>query len=123
MIICLTASEKSIESVLDVRFGRCAYFVMIDLKTNEQSIIENASGNSGGGAGISSGQFMIEKGIEAVITGNVGPNAMKVLKAASIEIYRGENISVEENILKYKAGLLGKITETVPSHSGMTVRS
>jgi len=122
MIICLTASEKSIESSLDTRFGRCAYFIIVDLKTNVQSIIENEAGNSGGGAGISSGQLMIEKGVEAVITGNVGPNAMKVLEAASIEIYRGENTTVKENLDKYKAGFLEKITETVPAHSGMTAR-
>jgi predicted Fe-Mo cluster-binding NifX family protein len=121
MIICITSSGKTIESSLDARFGRCSYFVIIDLITNKQSIIENEAGNSGGGAGISSGQFMIEKGVKAVITGNVGPNAMKVLEAASIEIYRGENTTVKENLDKYKAGLLEKITETVPSHSGMAV--
>ncbi|MHB1153132.1 MAG: NifB/NifX family molybdenum-iron cluster-binding protein [Eubacteriales bacterium] len=122
MIICITSGGNTIESNLDARFGRCSYFVIIDLKTNTQSIIENEAGNSGGGAGISSGQFMIEKGVEAVITGNVGPNAMKVLEAASIEIYRGENTTVKDNLDKYKAGLLKKITETVPAHSGMAVR-
>jgi len=122
MIICVTSSGNSIDSVLDPRFGRCSYFVISDLKTNEQSIIENAAGISGGGAGISSGQLMVEKNVEAIITGNVGPNAMNVLKTAGIEIYRGENTSVNENIEKFKSGLLQKIIETVPSHFGMGIK-
>ncbi len=122
MILCLTSAGNTVDSALDLRFGRCAYFVIVDSETNEQTIVENEAGSSGGGAGIAAGQFMIEKGVEAVITGNVGPNAMKVLQTASIEIYRGESGSVNENIVKFKAGLLGKITETVPAHSGMSVK-
>lgn len=120
MILCLTSAGNTLDSALDLRFGRCAYFVIVDSETNEQLIAENEAGLSGGGAGIAAGQFMIEKGVEAVITGNVGPNAMKVLQTASIEIYRGEIGSVNENIVKFKAGLLGNITETVPAHSGMS---
>jgi predicted Fe-Mo cluster-binding NifX family protein len=122
MIICVTSSGNSIDSVLDPRFGRCSYFVISDLKTNEHSIIENAAGSSGGGAGISSGQLMVEKNVEVIITGNVGPNAMNVLKTAGIEIYRGENTSVNENIENFKSGLLQKITKTVPSHFGMGIK-
>ena len=65
---------------------------------------------------------MVEKNVEVIITGNVGPNAMNVLKTAGIEIYRGENTSVNENIENFKSGLLQKITETVPSHFGMGIK-
>ncbi len=122
MIICVTSSGNSIDSILDPRFGRCSYFVISDLKTNVHSIIENSAGSLGGGAGISSGQLMVEKSVEVIITGNVGPNAMNVLMTAGIEIYRGENTSVNENIEKFKSGLLQKITETVPSHFGMGIK-
>jgi predicted Fe-Mo cluster-binding NifX family protein len=120
MKICISSKGDSVDSIMDPRFGRAAYFVITDIDTMESEIIENLAAASGGGAGIASGQMMADKGVEAVITGNVGPNAMNVLKAAKIEIYRGESASVQENIEKYKKGLLEKINTTVPSHSGMS---
>jgi predicted Fe-Mo cluster-binding NifX family protein len=119
MKICISSNGDSIDSTMDPRFGRAAYFVFIDTKTMKCEIIENSAATSGGGAGIISGQLMVDKDVEAVITGNMGPNAMKVLKAADIEIYHGENISVKENIEKFQKGLLKKIDTTVPSHYGM----
>ena len=119
MKVCISSSGNSLDSKMDPRFGRAAYFVIADTDTMESEIIENSAAVSGGGAGISSGQLMVDKGVTAVITGNVGPNAMNVLKAANIEIYRGIDVSVKENIAKFKKGLLEKINTTVPSHYGM----
>jgi len=119
MEVCVSSSGNSVESTMDPRFGRAAYFVIADTDTVEYEIIENTAAASGGGAGITSGQLMVDKGVEAVITGNVGPNAMNVLKTANIEIYRGEPVSVKENIEKFKKGLLEKITATVPPHFGI----
>lgn len=119
MKVCVSSNGNSGDSTLDPRFGRAAYFIIADAETMELESIENSASTSGGGAGITSGQIMVDKGIAAVITGNVGPNAMNVLAAANIEIYRGEPISVKENIEKFKKGNLEKISATVPSHFGM----
>ena len=119
MKICISSSRDSSESTMDPRFGRAAYFVIADTDTMECEVIENAAAASGGGVGITSGQMMVDKGVTAVITGNMGPNAMNVLKAANIEIYRGAAVSVKENIERFKKGLLEKIDTTVPSHYGM----
>ncbi len=119
MKICISSSGNSIKSTMDPRFGRAAYFVLADTDTMECEVVENAAAASGGGAGIASGQMMVDKSIKVVITGNMGPNAMNVLKAANIEIYRGVAASVEENIEKFKKGILKKIDTTVPSHYGM----
>ena len=119
MKICISSTGNSVDNTMDPRFGRAAYFVITNTDSMESEIIPNSAANSGGGAGITSGQLMVDKGVEAVITGNVGPNAMNVLKAAKIEIYRGESVSVQENVEKFKKGLLEKINTTVPSHSGL----
>lgn len=119
MKVCISSSGNSLDSKLDPRFGRAAYFVIADINTMEYEIIENSAATAGGGAGITSGQLMVDKGVAAVVTGNVGPNAMNVLKAADIEIYRGLDITVKENIEKIKKGLLEKIDAAVPSHYGI----
>ena len=119
MKVCFSSNGNSSDSVMDPRFGRAAYFAIADTETMEFEIIENAAAASGGGAGITSGQLMVDKEVKAVITGNVGPNAMNVLKAAEIEVYKGSLVSVKENLEKFKKGLLDKIDTTVPEHFGM----
>lgn len=119
MKICISSKDQSLDSAMDPRFGRAAYFVFADTKTMTHEIMENSAATSGGGAGITSGQLMVDKEVEAVITGNVGPNAMNVLQAANVEVYRGADVSITENIERFKKGLLGQINKTVPSHYGM----
>jgi predicted Fe-Mo cluster-binding NifX family protein len=122
MKICVSSKGNTLDSALDPRFGRAAYFIIADTGTMEHEVVENAAAASGGGAGIASGQLMIDKSVSAVITGNLGPNAMNVLSAAKIEAYRGDNNSVKDNIEKFKKGMLEKINKTVPSHYGMNSR-
>lgn len=119
MKVCISLSRNSSESTMDPRFGRASYFAIADTETMNFEIIENAAAISGGGAGITSGQLMVDKGVEAVITGNVGPNAMNVLKAGGIEIYKGLPVSLKENLEKFNNGLLERISTTVPEHYGL----
>ena len=123
MKVCISSKGNSLESEMDPRFGRAAYFIIAETDNSEAEIIKNEAAASGGGAGITSGQFMADKGVSAVITGNVGPNAMNVLKAAGIEIYRGVEVSVKENIEKFKKGILEKINASVSSHYGMGLQN
>jgi len=122
MKVCISSTGKTTGESLDRKFGRCGYFIIADTESGNYTAIENEAAISGGGAGISAAQLVSEKGAEVVITGNVGPNAMDVLNAAGIMIYQGTDASVKENIESFKAGLLKKITENVPPHSGMGSR-
>lgn len=123
MKICVSSTGDSLESKMDLRFGRAAYFIIADTDTMDFEVIENSAAASGGGAGITSGQLMVDRDVAAVVTGNMGPNAMNVLKAAEIEIYHGIDNTVSENIEKFKNGLLEKINSTVPSHYGMNLKN
>ena len=119
MKVCITSTGNTPESTMDPRFGRAAWFIIIDTDTMEIEPVENSAAISGGGVGIASGQLMIDGGVEAVITGNVGPNAERVLKAANIRLYKGSAVSVKENFEAFKKGLLEEIDTAVPSHFGM----
>ena len=120
MKICVTSEGKTLESKVDPRFGRCQYFVFIDTDTAELEAVQNPNTEFSGGAGIQSGQLMISKGIKAVLTGNVGPNAFQTLNAAGIKIFTGVGGTVKGAVEKYKKGEL-KVTESasVGSKFGM----
>lgn len=119
MRIILTTTGKTLDSLLDLRFGRTDIFMIVDTSTMKYEALENTGAAASGGAGITGAQIVVDKEADAVITGNVGPNAMNVLRAAGVEIYRGSAVSVKENIAQYNKGMLEKISATVPANSGM----
>lgn len=117
--IAVSATGNKMDSQMDQRFGRAASFLIVETKNLDYEAIDNSAAAASGGAGISAAQLVADKGAEAVVTGNVGPNAMNVLKAANIEIYKGSAASVKENVELFKKGALEKISTTVPVHFGM----
>lgn len=119
MRIALTSTGNTMDSQLDLRFGRAAAFIIVDTETMNFEAMANTGVTAAGGAGVSSAQFMADKDVKAVVTGNVGPNAMNILRAADIDIYRGSAVSVAENVDKFIKGELVKIETMVPSHFGM----
>lgn len=120
MKIALTANNKSLDSEIDPRFGRCKFFLIVDIDTMDFETISNESAMTSGGAGIQAAQTIAKTGVKVVITGNVGPNAFQTLNAAGIKIYTGASGTVKEAIDKYKNNEL-KETQyaSVGNHFGM----
>ena len=102
MKICITSEGKTLDSKVDPRFGRCQNFIFFDSETGNFETQENANAQFQGGAGIQSGQLMVSKGVKAVLTGNVGPNAHQVLSTAGINVFTGVSGTVKEAIEGYK---------------------
>jgi len=106
MKIAITSEGKNLDSKLDTRFGRCAYFIIFDLDTNSWEAIENTNVQLTGGAGIQSAQSVIAKGVHAVVTGKIGHNAYTTLKTGGIEIYLSNGGTIKNGIDQYKANAL-----------------
>lgn len=104
MKIAVTSTGPTLDDPVDPRFGRCAYFVIVETHAMSFEAFDNESISLGGGAGIQSAQFVASKGIDAVITGTCGPKAFQTLSAANIEIFVGQSGTVREVIEKYKRG-------------------
>ncbi len=104
MKICISSQGDNLDSQVDPRFGRCQYFIIVDPDTLEFEAVENPSVSAMGGAGVVSGQLVAGKGIKAVLTGNVGPNAFQTLQAAGVEIITGISGPIKEAVEKYKKG-------------------
>ena len=120
MKIAITSQGKDLNANLDPRFGRCQYFLIYDTESEELEVLENPNISAGGGAGIQAAQTVAEKGVEAVLTGNVGPNAFRTLSAAGITVYAGVPGRVLDAIDGLKKGVLKPYNApSVESHHGM----
>jgi predicted Fe-Mo cluster-binding NifX family protein len=106
MKIAISSMGTDLDAQIDPRFGRCAYFIMVDTDDMSFEAFDNESIALGGGAGIQSAQFVTSKEAEVIITGNVGPNAVSTLSAAGVEVITGQTGTVRKAIEDYKMGKL-----------------
>ena len=121
MKVAISSSGQDLNSQIDPRFGRCAYFLIVDTDDMSLDIYDNESGALGSGAGIQSAQFVASKGAKAVITGNCGPNAVNTLYAAGIQVFLGNTGTVKEVLENYKNGNLTPAeTANVTDHNGLS---
>ena len=108
MKIALTSVADNLDSEIDPRFGRAAFFLIINPETMDHQFLRNLNTEGRGGVGIQSAQMIIQEGVEAVITGKCGPNAFETLTAANLEIYEGITGSVRTAIEDFKNKKLQK---------------
>ncbi len=113
MKIAISSTGKDLESEVDVRFGRCSYFIIVEIEGKEiksNKAIENTAMMQGSGAGITAAQVVGNEDVDAVIGINLGPRAFSVLEQLGIEIYQGIQGTVKENVQQFVEGKLLKLT-------------
>ncbi len=106
MKLAITATGPTLDAPLDPRFGRSAYFIIVDSETLQFKAIQNPNVMATGGAGIQSAQMVVAEGAQAVISGSFGPNALRTLAAAGVQMYEGFSGTVRDAVEKFKAGQL-----------------
>jgi len=93
--------------------------MIVDSDTMEFEAIQNDAAAASGGAGVRAAQTVVSKGVESVITGSVGPNALPALKDSGVNVFTGIFGTVREAIEGYKEGGLQTIDQPGPSQKGM----
>jgi predicted Fe-Mo cluster-binding NifX family protein len=118
--VCVTSTGHTALDPVDPRFGRCPYFLIVDGLGSEFRVVENHARSLGNGAGIQAAQEVANLDVTAVITGDLGPNAFRVLSAAGIRAFRSSGGNANEVLSEYRAGRLNEITApTGPGRHGM----
>jgi len=107
MKVIVTSQGQELNSPVDPRFGRAKYFIVVDTETNDFSAVDNSRNlNAAQGAGIQAGKNVVDLGVEAVITGHVGPKAFATLQTGGVQVYTGAAGTVSNAIEQFKAGSL-----------------
>jgi len=110
----------TLDSMADPRFGRCAYFIIVDTDTMEFEAVSNQAAMAGQGAGIMAAQTVASKGVQGVVAGNYGPNAFQSLNAGGIQVYTWGGGTVRQAVEAIQSGQLQPISgPSVQAHFGM----
>ncbi|MFC1812759.1 NifB/NifX family molybdenum-iron cluster-binding protein [Thermodesulfobacteriota bacterium] len=105
--IAITSKGQDLSSDIDPRFGRAAYFILVNPDTMDWEVLENKQNlNLPQGAGIQAGKTVVESKANVLITGNCGPKAFKVLHSAGIRIAIGAKGRIKDAVVQFKNGEL-----------------
>jgi len=116
MKVAVSSTGNSLDSQVDPRFGRCQVILVVDTETLKMEALSNASIRVAHGAGVGTAQVVASKGINAVITRSVGPNAYNAPSVAGIKVYTGVNETVRDTVERLRRG---EINETAGSSVGV----
>lgn len=84
MNVAITSEGNTLNSIVDPRFGRCAYFAIYDTETKETEFILNPAKDSNEGAGPAAVKFVASKGVKKIIAGEFGGKIKTLLDSLNI---------------------------------------
>ena len=115
MKIALSATGPSLDAMIDPRFGRATYLLIVETDTGElvESIDNSSRIATAKGAGIGAAALMANKGVQAILTGRIGPKAMPIVDKAQIQVVSNVNGPVQTAIQQFSGN-----TGTLPSIAG-----
>jgi len=86
MKVAITSTGNGPDSMIDSRFGRCAYFVIYDMDNNSTEYIPNPNKDSVEGAGPASVEFIASKGVKKVVSGEFGAKVKSIFDQLQIQL-------------------------------------
>ncbi len=86
MKIAIASTGNSLDSKLDMRFGRCSYFAILDTETNNVEFICNTNKDAKEGAGPASVQLVASAQAEKIVSGEFGNKIKSLLNELKIEM-------------------------------------
>ena len=109
MKIAVTTTAPNIAADADPRFGRSACLIVVDTETMHWAAYPNPGASASGGAGTVAAQFVADQNVEAVISGDFGPNAYRALQAAGVSMHvLGQSCTAHEAVERFKSGHLAR---------------
>ena len=104
--IAISSEGPTLEDQVDPRFGRAAGFIIVEPETMNFEYKDNGDSQARAqGAGIQAAEIVASLGVDAVLTGFVGPKAFQALAATGVRVAQNlENMTVKEALDRFKNG-------------------
>jgi predicted Fe-Mo cluster-binding NifX family protein len=111
MKIALSTNHQNSNALLERRFGRCAYFAVVDTEQKKWEFLVNPASQALGGAGTRAAQFLANQDVQVVISGDFGPNAFTALNLGHIQMYQAKDGMLAQLLEDFFSGYLQKVDE------------
>lgn len=111
MKVAIPTPTNTEDAIANPRFGRANFFCIVDTETGKKDFIANPAITANHGAGVQSGQLLIDHKVEAVISEKYGPNAEEVLRAGNIKLFLfpdNSTLAIDELINAFKNNQLAE---------------
>jgi len=82
----ISSTGNKLDSGFDLRFGRAAWFCLLNEETGEILFYENENKETSHGAGTKAVEKVVELGVTKVISGDFGPKAKELLEKFNIQM-------------------------------------
>jgi predicted Fe-Mo cluster-binding NifX family protein len=86
MKVAITSTGNDLESTLDQRFGRCAFFVIYDTETKGMEFLPNPNKEAQEGAGPAAVQLVAGREAKKIISGEFGIKIKSLLDSLKIQM-------------------------------------
>ena len=98
MRIAVSSTGRGIYDAVDLRLGRSTFFVIVDPEASEYTVVENRFTQGIREAGLQTAQLLVDLKVEVVVTGQIGPHALRVLNDAGVRVRTGDFTTVRDAI-------------------------
>lgn len=85
MKIAIAVESDSLQTMIDTRFGRCAYFAVYNTDTKRTVFYANPAKEAAQGAVPAAVQFVARLGVSRVLAGEFGAKIVSLLQDLNIE--------------------------------------
>lgn len=110
--VAVTSWGPDVTSPVDPHFGRARYFLAVGTDTDQVAVHDNRGcRRSLHTAGMQAAGTLISIGVQAVITGHIGPRAFATLQSAGVEVYGVEGGTVGDAVEQLRTGKLQPLRE------------
>lgn len=111
--IPLDENKKDVCIVL----ARAPFFLFRENGTD--TIVDNPAAMAQGGAGMQAAQFLVDHGVDTLITVRCGENAAEVFQAAGIKIYKSVHKAAADDLAALEEGALEELTQFHGGYHGI----
>jgi predicted Fe-Mo cluster-binding NifX family protein len=105
MKVTIAATGEDLDAPYAPNFGRAENFIIVDTQSGKKAIHANPAVESADNKGVLAAQFVVKQGTNAVISGNFGPHAARILAAANVQMLLGPATG-RDLLACYEAGQL-----------------